>query len=250
MIYDIQTASVWKRASALLLDFIILLILATGFAVVVSLITNFDGHAKKYQDYCEQYEEEYNADTHITQEDYNQLAEADKQRYDDMFAAMNADKDVIYEYNLTIWLGVVIISVGFLSAIMIAEFIVPLIFRNGQTIGKKVFGLAVVKINSVKVTKIQLFTRVVVGKYAIELMLPILSIVWMLFGNGGPIGALLVIAIAFFQLGLCMFTRYHQPIHDVLAYTAVVDAQTQMIFNNDDELLEYKKKNHLSEINK
>jgi len=47
-----------------------------------------------------------------------------------------------------------------------------------------------------------------------------------------------------------MFTRYHQPIHDVLAYTAVVDAQTQMIFNNDDELLEYKKKNHLSEINK
>lgn len=242
MIYDIQTASIWKRASAFLLDIIILLILATGFAIVISLITNYDGHSKKYQEYREQYEEEYNAKINITQEEYNQLDENDKKRYDDMFEAMNNDNDVIYEYNLTIWLGVVIVSSSLLLSIIISEFVIPLIFKNGQTIGKKVFSLAVVKNNAVKATKIQLFTRVVLGKYAIELMLPILSIVWILFGKGGLFGSILVIAIAFFQLGLCMFTRYHQAIHDVLAYTVVVDAQTQMIFNDENDLLEYKKK--------
>ena len=42
MIYDLQKASLLKRASAILLDFILLVVLATGVGMVVSAITGFD----------------------------------------------------------------------------------------------------------------------------------------------------------------------------------------------------------------
>lgn len=251
MIYDIQTASVWKRMSAWLLDFIVILILATGFAVVTSLITNYGKYNNQLKDYYAQYEEEYDAKINITKDEYDKLDETEKKKYDDMFEALNNDKDVLYVYNLTINLMIVIVSVSLLLSVIISEFVVPLLFKNGQTIGKKIFGIGIVKNNDpIKVSKIQLFTRAIVGKYAIELMIPVLALIFILVGNGGLFSTLLIIGLALFQIGLCLFTRNHQAIHDVLAYTVVVDIQTQMIFNNADELLEYKKKNHSIEANK
>ena len=40
MIYDLQKASLLKRASAFLLDIILLIVLATGVGLLVSVITN------------------------------------------------------------------------------------------------------------------------------------------------------------------------------------------------------------------
>ena len=40
--YKIQKASVWKRISAGLLDFIVLMILATGVMTLISYITDYD----------------------------------------------------------------------------------------------------------------------------------------------------------------------------------------------------------------
>ena len=250
MMHDIQSASVWKRMSAWLLDVIVLLILATGFAFIVSVITNYSKYDEQLHAYYDEYEQTYDARIDITSEEYEQLSEEEKQKYIDMFDALNKDQDVLYVYNMTINLMMVIVSIAGLLSVIVTEYVIPLIFKNGQTIGKKVFGIGVVKINSIRITHLQLFVRAFLGKYAIELMIPALTILLLLFGHGGIFSIILLVGVVFFQLGLCIITKYHQAIHDILAYTAVVDLHTQMIFDNEEELLEYKKQNHLAEANK
>ena len=235
--------------SALLLDFIILLILTTGFAFVISLITNYSYYDEEHHKCYEQYEEEYGCKIDISSSEYEALSEEEQQKYQDMFAALNADENVLYFYNTTINLTMVIVSIGVFLAVLIAEFVVPLFLKNGQTLGKKIFAIGVVKNNSVRITHLQLFIRSILGKYAIELMVPILLTILILVGHGNLIIILLLLGILIFQTMLCIFTKNRQPIHDILAYTVVVDMQTQMIFDSEEQLLEYKKNNHLEEVN-
>lgn len=248
MIYDIQKASMWRRLSSFLLDIILIAVLATGFALFVAWVTNYDKYQEKLSDYYLQYEEEYGLKVSMKKTDYDELSEEDQNRYLQMVEDMNNNQDLLYCYNMTINLMLVIISGGVFLSVLILEFFVPLIFKNGQTIGKKVFSTGVIKINGVKTSKIQLFVRAILGKYAIEIMLPILLIILLLAGTIGYIGMILLVGLVIFQLMLVSMSKNHQAIHDVLAYTVVVDLQTQMIFDNEDELLEYKKQNHLIEI--
>lgn len=248
MICDVQKASVWKRASALLLDIIILAILATGFAYVISVITHYDRYDDKLQGYRDEIEEKYGLSLDISLEEYEQLTPEEQQNYNDMFDELNANQDAVYCYNVTVWLAILMVSLGILLATVISEFVVPIIFKNGQTIGKKCFQIGVVKNNSVRITTIQLFIRSFLGKYTIEIMVPILVIILLIFNQVGLIGIILLFALIIFQIVLLIATKYKTPIHDILAYTAVVDMQTQMIFDSDEQLLEYKKQNHLSEV--
>lgn len=234
--------------SAWLLDFIIFLILATGFAFVMSLITNYSHYDEELHNYYSQYEEEYNAKVDIKSEEYEALSEEDQARYKAMFEALNSDQEVLYVYNMTINLMIVIASVGCLMAVLISEFVIPLFFKNGQTIGKKVFSLGVVKTNSVRITHLQLFVRTLLGKFAIEIMIPVIMCILLIAGQANVFHVILLVGIVIFQAMVTMMTKYHQAIHDILSYTVVVDLQTQMIFDNEDELLEYKKQNHLIEI--
>ena len=49
MIYDLQKASILKRISAYLLDLILVIILATGFALAISAISDFGGKLDKIE---------------------------------------------------------------------------------------------------------------------------------------------------------------------------------------------------------
>ena len=59
MIFDLQKASVLKRISAFILDAILICIVATGFAVVLSEITSYDSHSDRLEQYYAEYEQEY-----------------------------------------------------------------------------------------------------------------------------------------------------------------------------------------------
>ena len=62
MIYDLQKASLLKRASAWLLDVILLAVLACGFGMVLSSVTNYDLYIDALEAGYEKYETEYNID--------------------------------------------------------------------------------------------------------------------------------------------------------------------------------------------
>ena len=248
MICDIQRASSWKRMSALLLDIIMIAIIASGFAYLLSIITNYSHYDDILNECYSELEEKYGVPINITSSEYEELPQEEKDKYDALYEELNANEEALYAYNMTVNLMMVITSISILLSALLLEFVIPLVFKNGQTIGKKCFAIGVVKNNSVRITTLQLFVRSFLGKYAIEIMIPALVIILMLFGNAGLFGVIMLVGIPILQMSLVILSKNHTAIHDVLAYTVVVDMQTQMIFANEEELLNYKKENHMLQV--
>ena len=246
---DIQRGSVLKRISALLLDLILLACISVGVIFLVAKIINYDSHIEKMQAKYQYYEETYDVKFNITQEELENLTEEERAHYDEVEEIIKADKEFTKEYNLVINLTLIMITVGVMISILITDFVIPLIFKNGQTIGKKVFGLCLVKKNSVRMKKIQLFVRTLLGKFALELMIPIYRIMMFYFGLMGLLGLIILLGLGLAQLLLLIFTQYRTVIHDMLSQTVVADMSSQMIFDTEDELIDFMNKNHEKNVN-
>ena len=135
-------------------------------------------------------------------------------------------------------------SVGIFLAMLVLEFIIPVCLKNGQTIGKKVFGIAVMHTNGVRVRPLSMFVRSILGMYVFEIMVPVLIALMMFFGTLSVlIGSIVLVAICVLQLAVFISTRNttRSFLHDLIARTVTVDLASQMIFDSEEELLEFKK---------
>lgn len=251
---DIQRASLLKRLSAALLDFILLLILSVGAGWLTSIICNYDAHINKIEEYYEYYNEKYDIDLLGTSDKYKDLNEEEQRAYDERYQQANEeyanDKAAIKEFSLVINLSILVVSIGVFFGIFISEFLIPLFLKNGQTVGKKVFSVGVIKNNCVKMSTFQLFVRTIIGKYTIEAMIPILLVIAIIFGIVDIVGTIVIFGLLVTQIILLFATKNHTLIHDTFAYTVVVDLPSQMIFENEDELIKYKTKLHEEEVNR
>ncbi|MBQ2142480.1 MAG: RDD family protein, partial [Alistipes sp.] len=106
--------------------------------------------------------------------------EEERAQYDAALAAFAEDREAGYLYSLLINLTLVIITFGILLSDLILELIVPLLFGNGQTLGKKIFSLGLMRNDGVKLNAMQLFARTLLGKFTIETMIPVYVLI-MLF---------------------------------------------------------------------
>ena len=250
MKFDLQKGSLSKRMAAWLLDCMLLLTLIVGAASGFSAILGYDSYQEQLSTAYEKYQVQYDIEFQITQEAYDALPPEEKEAYDSAYKALMADDEAMYAYNMIINLTVLITSASVLVGILIAEFIVPLLLKNGQTVGKKAFGLGVIRTDGVRVTGVQLFIRSILGKYALETMIPVYVLLMLLFQTGGAMGTLLVLVIGLTQLGLLIFNRNKCLIHDLLASTVVVDIASQMVFDSTDDLIAYKTRLHAEEASK
>ena len=173
MIFDLQKASVLKRISAFILDAILICIVATGFAVVLSEITSYDSHSDRLEQYYAEYEQEYGVKFRMSEKEATAMTEEEQEQYKKAYDALIADKEAMSEYNKVINLALLITSVSILLAYAAMEFAVPLFLKNGQTVGKKVFGLGVIREDGVRMNNIMLFVRTFLGKYTLETMIPV-----------------------------------------------------------------------------
>ncbi len=251
---DIERASILKRIAASLLDFILVLILSVGAAWLISLITNYNEHIDNVNEYYDYYNEKYDIDLLGTSDKYKDLTEEEQEAYDERLEQANLeyanDKEAIKEFNLVINLSIMIISVGLFFGIFITEFIIPLIFKNGQTVGKKIFSICVIKNDGVKVSTVQLFARTVIGKYVVETMIPVLLALAIVFGFIGIAGTIVIGGLLLVQIVLLFATKNRTLIHDAFAYTVVVDKESQKIFNTNEERIKYREKLHEEEVNR
>ena len=55
MIYDLQKASLSKRLSAFLFDFVVFLIIAVGAALACSAVIGYDDRLEELDGYCNEY---------------------------------------------------------------------------------------------------------------------------------------------------------------------------------------------------
>lgn len=235
--FDTQKASILKRVSAFILDLILFAVISVGVMCVVSEIVSYNKYAQKLSDYYAECGDKFGVDLNVAP-----ASEAELEKYKEANDYLNSIDDAVYTYNLIINLILVITTSGLLIGFLILEFAVPLILKNGQSIGKKVFGIGVMRVDGVKLTPIQLFVRTVLGKFTIETMVPVLIFVMIFFGRAGIVGIIVVTLIAALQLILVLVTKTNSLIHDLLAGTVAVDLNSQMIFDTTDDLIAYQKR--------
>ena len=248
MIYDLQRASMWKRISAYIFDAILVATLAVGFALLLSTVLGYNGYTARLDAAYDRYATEYGVDFDIKATEFEQLSEAEQARYDEATKALFSDEEVKFVYTMIVNLTLLITSIGILLSFVILEFIVPILFKNGQTLGKKAFGIAVMRFDGVKIGTPILFVRAILGKYTLETMVPVLFIIMLYFGMTGGIALLLIGALLIGQLILIFSTRARTPLHDVIANTVTVDMASQMIFESQEAMLAYKKDLHAEKV--
>ena len=97
------------------------------------------------------------------------------------------------------------------SKVRVTNKCVTVTLKNGQTIGKKIFGLAVMQTDSVRVKPIAMLIRTLLGKYTIETMAPLLIIFLILFGSLGTVGLIMLAVLAkeYLALGGLLQAAYH-----------------------------------------
>ena len=242
MIYDLQRASMWKRISAWLLDAILLCIIATLMAFVLAAVTNYDGYSEQLDARYTYFEEQYGVSRSLTQDQVDAMSDEERANLTAASDAIAADEEALYAYNMRLQLIIIMTSFGILLGYVVLEFAVPMVLGNGQTIGKKVFSLGVMQQNGVRVNGVCMFIRTVLGKYAIETMIPVMMVLMLFFCTIGTVGWIIVGAIGIVQVALLITTRERCMIHDKLANTVTVDLPSQMIFKTQEDLIAYKEK--------
>lgn len=241
MVLDIQKASMWKRISAYLLDAILLVTLIVSIAWALSVAFGFAEHSNQFNSIRAEYEEKYSVDFDA---DYESLTDQQKLDVESAYDKFSRNEDAQYAYSMMIILALTIVSLSILLGFLILEFVLPLIFKNGQTIGKKMFGLALMRADGVRISAPAMFIRAIIGKCIIETMVPVFILVMIFFGGAGVVGIVSVLLITLLQLILICATKTRSAIHDLLAYSVEVDLVSQQIFDTPEALVEYKKQLH------
>ena len=246
MSFSLQKANFWKRISAFMFDGVLLFVLTLACMIGFHAAFNIDAKIDKLETYRAQYEAEYGIDLDIPQEDYDKLTDEEKKVYDETYIkvneAMSKDEAIMELNGNIITLVATSISLGLLIATTGLYFVVPLCFKNGRTLGKKIFGLAVVRTNGVKLTNPILFARSLIGFYAIEVMFPLMLTALTLLGVLGAIGFITIGLFFILQIGVMIYTKKtNSCIHDLLTDSVVVDMASQQIFETQAERTEFDK---------
>ena len=239
---DLQKASLSKRIAAGILDAMLLCVLSVGIASLLTWLLGYNAHNDALRDGYTRYETQYGVTFDIEQETYNAMNTQEKANYDAAYDALSKDEDILYHFNLVVNLTIIITTFSILLSMLVLEFAVPLILKNGQTVGKKAFSLGLMRIDSIQISPIQLFTRTVLGKFTIETMISVYIIILIFFNSIGITGPLVIGGILLTQLICLIATRTNSLIHDLLAGTVVVDLSSQKIFRTTQDLIECQKR--------
>lgn len=240
--FDLQKASMLKRVPAWMLDAVLFLCLAAGFMALLGSGLQVDKHTKELDAIYVKYEETYDISFTITQEDYQKLNKDEKAAYDAAADALAKDVEAQRAYEMVLNMTVLTLSISLLATYFILEFLIPLWLKNGQTLGKKVFSIGVMRTDGVKITPFMLFARTILGKYTLETMIPVMLLMMLLFGVVGLEGVIIIGLILLLQVIIMIATRTNSAIHDLVACTVTVDLASQMIFDSPEARLEYQKK--------
>ena len=247
---DLQKASMWKRISATLFDLIIHSVLVLAFAYVLSGLLGYDNYNITFNNAMDHYAAQFGTTFQMTAEQITALTEAEISNYEAAYQALTSDTEAMYAYNMIIYMSLGIASISVFLSFLVLEFFVPLQLGDGQTIGKRIFSIGVIRTDFISIPPVQLFIRSILGKYTIETMLPILIIILLFFGQIGIIGTGILILLVIGQVAAIAITNTNSALHDLLAGTVTVDISSQRIFKDSQALLDYQKKMYVEKSEK
>ncbi|MBO4217191.1 MAG: RDD family protein [Clostridia bacterium] len=233
--YDLQRAAFSKRLFAFLADLILAAILITGVYFVMSAALDVDGYNAKYTEILKSYENKYGVTFGVTQEQYGAMTQEEKDNYRAAVDAMNSDAEANDAIKTSYRLVFIIFSVGIILSMTLLEFVIPLLFGDGRTLGKRLFGLGVMRRSSLKISPASLLIRGVIGKAVFEMILPVLIFLSVITGVTGVFGVIMLAVYLAAEIVAYATSHTGAFLHDVLADTVVVDWDSQMIFGTAEE---------------
>lgn len=243
MTQDLQKASLFKRIFAGLFDGMIVVIIAIAIATLLTSVLGFEEQTRQLDGFYTKYETQFNTSLSYTAEEYEALSEQEKANLDAAYEALNADEEAVQLFNMLIHMILLTVTGSLLAATLLVELLMPLLLKNGQTLGKKTFGICLMRTDGVKVSAMQVFVRTVLGKFAVETMIPVYIGVRLLWGGGiDLVSLILVMALAIAQVISIFATRTNSLLHDLMAGTVAVDYASQQIFGSQQELIEHQKR--------
>lgn len=243
---DIQKGGVMKRLAAAMLDVILVIVLATGAVSLVATALDYNSYNTQMEQITQSYVEQFGLDTEMTQEKFDALTQQEQDAYLDSVKAADqalaADEEAVALYRKIVTMILTMVTLSVLAAMLILEFVVPLLFKNGQTLGKKMFGLGLMRNDGVKLSTLQLFVRTLLGKYAVGTMIPVFTAIMYFLGALNTAVLLLFTALVLGQLICVAATRNNCTLEDLMAGTVVVDLASQNIFESPEAREAYVKK--------
>lgn len=143
------------------------------------------------------------------------------------------------DFNLFNTLIVIIFSVSTFVAGVIIYVLMPYLYGNGQTLGKKFLRLGVVTIRGEKLTKLQVFMRFALGIWFAEIFFSFL-----LYTITNPFPLFILISVI-----MMLFSSSHRALHDIISSTMVVAIDGDLSFRRTDaEEVEELRKRDLLEM--
>lgn len=242
MTTDLQKASLLKRFAAGMMDFFLLLMVAVGLLAALSWATGYsDAHAELRAGY-DKYETAFGVNFDISEAEFEAMTKQEQENFNAAYDALIADDAVMGAYNMVLSLTILTITFSLLLAFVLLEWIVPLLLKNGQTLGKKCFGIGLMRVDGVKISNLQHFVRSILGKFTVETMIPVYLIIMLLFGTIGGVALLVIGLLGLTQLIVLIFSKQNALIHDLFAGTVAVDLPSQRVFESTEDLIAYQKK--------
>ncbi len=115
-----------------------------------------------------------------------------------------------------------------LCGITLTYIVFPLIFKNGRTLGKKMFGLGLANSDGYKFNDKQLLMRAMpAAVVTLSLLIPVWTDIFIIF--------LMMLIIFLVSFALAMASPKKTSLHDFTARTIVIDFHQSIIFNNEME---------------
>ena len=236
---DLQKAPYAKRMFAFLADFVIAAMLTVGMYLLLANVLDTDGYLNRYNEICAEYEERYGVDYSTDEEAYSKMTDEEKAHYKEAVDAMNADEEANKAITGYFTLTLVILSAGVFGSVILLEFVIPVILKDGRSLGKRLFGLGVMRTGFTRASAPIIFVRNVIGKGVMEFILPALTFISVITGVTGVFGWVLIAVFAAGEVFSLVKLGPGRFLHDVIADTVAVDWGSQMIFESEEQRDEY-----------
>ncbi len=121
----------------------------------------------------------------------------------------------------------------FFICLLIYYFMVPLLFKNGETLCKKMLSLGLINEKEFQVSKLQIFLRQLVFIFEICVFFFVIPIFSAQFNINYILSYLATLLAGCFVLFIItIFNKKHKTLHDYIALTYVIDTKKSVWFDN------------------
>lgn len=211
-----------KRAFAGAIDVLLIAILTVFIAMPMSSLTGYKQARADVDSMLSSMEQAYGVRFNLTPQELQNLTEEQSRQYEAAFARFAGSEEDVKNYNRMVLGSYMTVLGSVLVAVLILELGIPLILKNGQTLGKKLMGLVVIKMEGSPADALGIIARAVLGKYLVEIAVPVFTILAIYNGNAGGRSSLMIMGLFLVQAACMGLTKERRLIHDFLSGTRVV----------------------------